>query len=138
MTEQQMKERAEKYAEKVSFRIPFDGTNKFYDEKHFEWAKEAYLAGLRDNQEGKPEEKDENEALNAAMALCRTGWQMACDELLSYCNERKVSPEFIDHLFTMMDEKKKRQFSWETLRAEMAKMDATALAGNKIDTDDKH
>src|SRR5690606_31212198 len=60
----------------------------------------------RDESEGSEAVDKEAEIVQSAMALARTGWQMACDELLSFCNDKKVSPEFMDQIFSMMDEKK--------------------------------
>lgn len=36
---------ANEYAEKISFRIPYDGSNDFYDTKVFEDCNAAYIAG---------------------------------------------------------------------------------------------
>lgn len=48
---------AGEYADKASFRVPFDGSNKFYDDNHFKWAKEAYLAAC-EAREKEMQEKD--------------------------------------------------------------------------------
>ena len=68
------------------------------------------------------ENKENTEMLQVAMALVRCGWQMACDELLLWCSDKKVSPQFTDQLLDMMDKEKKRQFDWGKLRQEMEKM----------------
>jgi hypothetical protein len=34
---------ADFYAEKVAFRVPYDGSNKFYDDDHYKWAKETAI-----------------------------------------------------------------------------------------------
>ena len=36
---------AEEYAEEHAFRVPYDGSNKFYDDVDFKASKEGYLAG---------------------------------------------------------------------------------------------
>lgn len=40
-----IKQAAGEYADKVSFRVPFDGSNKFYDDNHHKWAQEAFETG---------------------------------------------------------------------------------------------
>ena len=40
-------EMAEEYAEKHSFRVPYDGSNKFYDDTDFKASKDGFLAGLK-------------------------------------------------------------------------------------------
>jgi hypothetical protein len=71
-----------------------------------------------------PEQKEmeSKEILQVAMALVRCGWQMACDDMLLWCADKKVSPQFTDQLIEMMDKEKKRQFNWVKLREEMEKM----------------
>lgn len=69
------------------------------------------------------EQEKSKEMLQIAMALVRCGWQMACDEMLLWCSDKKVSPQFTDQLFEMMDKEKKKQFNWAKLREEMEKMD---------------
>jgi hypothetical protein len=67
-----------------------------------------------------PEQKEmeSKEILQVAMALVRCGWQMACDDMLLWCADKKVSPQFTDQLIEMMDKEKKRQFNWVKLREE--------------------
>ena len=36
---------AEEYAEKHAFRIPYDGSDKFYDDKDYECSKEGFQKG---------------------------------------------------------------------------------------------
>ncbi len=40
-------EMAEEYAEEHSFRVPYDGSNKFYDDTDFKASKDGFLAGLK-------------------------------------------------------------------------------------------
>lgn len=40
-----MEDAAGEYAEKHSFRVPYDGSNKFYDDNDFKWSKEGFIAG---------------------------------------------------------------------------------------------
>jgi hypothetical protein len=42
---EELKQEAEDYAEKHAFRVPYDGSNKFYDDVDFNASKEGYLAG---------------------------------------------------------------------------------------------
>jgi len=44
MTDEEM---AEEYAEKHSFRVPYDGSNKFYDDVDYKASKDGFLAGLK-------------------------------------------------------------------------------------------
>ena len=44
MTEE-LKKEAEEYADKHAFRVPYDGSNKFYDDVDFKASKDGYLAG---------------------------------------------------------------------------------------------
>lgn len=46
-------EKAEKYAEKHAFRVPYDGSNNFYDEKDYKVSKEGFLAGLAEGRKEK-------------------------------------------------------------------------------------
>ena len=53
---------AEEYAEEHAFRVPYDGSNKFYDDVDFKASKEGYLAGAefgynKANEWHKPSEK---------------------------------------------------------------------------------
>lgn len=41
-----LKESADKHADDVGFRVPYDGSNKFYDDNHIKWAKESFIAGV--------------------------------------------------------------------------------------------
>lgn len=43
-----LKEAANKHADDVGFRVPYDGSNKFYDDKHVKWAKESFIAGYNE------------------------------------------------------------------------------------------
>ena len=58
-------EMAEEYAEKHSFRVPYDGSNKFYDDTDFKASKDGFLAGLK---AGRPQwhdlRKDKNDLPN--------------------------------------------------------------------------
>ena len=54
-------EMAEEYAEKHSFRVPYDGSNKFYDDTDFKASKDGFLAGLK---AGRPQWHDLRKAPN--------------------------------------------------------------------------
>ena len=45
MTKEELKKEADDYADKHAFRVPYDGSNKFYDDVDFKASKEGYLAG---------------------------------------------------------------------------------------------
>lgn len=40
-----IEERAEVYSEKHSFRLPYDGSNKFYDDVDYKASKDGYIKG---------------------------------------------------------------------------------------------
>ena len=45
MNEKLLEQRAGEYAEKHAFRVPYDGSNKFYDDVDFKASKDGYIAG---------------------------------------------------------------------------------------------
>ena len=45
MTKEELKKEADNYADKHAFRVPYDGSNKFYDDVDFKASREGYLAG---------------------------------------------------------------------------------------------
>lgn len=45
MTKEELRKEAGDYAEKHAFRVPYDGSNKFYDDVDFKASEEGYLAG---------------------------------------------------------------------------------------------
>ena len=45
MTKKELEKEADNYAEQHAFRVPYDGSNKFYDDVDFKASKEGYLAG---------------------------------------------------------------------------------------------
>ncbi len=47
MTKEELEKEADDYAEKHAFRVPYDGSNKFYDDVDFKASKEGYLAGAK-------------------------------------------------------------------------------------------
>jgi hypothetical protein len=67
MTDEEM---AEEYAEKHSFRVPYDGSNKFYDDTDFKASKDGFLAGLK---AGRPQwhdlRKDPNDLPNEGISV---------------------------------------------------------------------
>lgn len=56
------------------------------------------------------------------MALVRYGWNAAATEIFDYCNANKVSQAFTDKLIEMLDESKKRDFSYERFKEEYDKL----------------
>jgi chaperonin GroEL (HSP60 family) len=63
MTEKELKKEAEDYAEKHAFRVPYDGSNKFYDDVDFKASKEGYLAGAEPREKRISELEKENAEL---------------------------------------------------------------------------
>lgn len=47
MTKEELEKEADDYAEKHAFRVPYDGSNKFYDDVDFKASKDGYLAGAK-------------------------------------------------------------------------------------------
>lgn len=47
MTEEELEKEADDYAENHAFRVPYDGSNKFYDDVDFKASKEGYIAGYK-------------------------------------------------------------------------------------------
>ena len=47
MTKEELEKEADDYADKHAFRVPYDGSNKFYDDVDFKASKEGYLAGAK-------------------------------------------------------------------------------------------
>lgn len=45
MTKEELEKEAGEYADMHAFRVPYDGSNKFYDDVDFKASKEGYLAG---------------------------------------------------------------------------------------------
>ena len=45
MTKEELEKEAEDYADKHAFRVPYDGSNKFYNDVDYKASKEGYLAG---------------------------------------------------------------------------------------------
>lgn len=40
-------EAADRYADEHAFRVPYNGSNKFYDDNDFKWSKEGFIAGAK-------------------------------------------------------------------------------------------
>lgn len=47
MSEETLESAANDYADKHGFRVPYDGTNKFYDDNDVKWSKEGFIAGAK-------------------------------------------------------------------------------------------
>ncbi len=78
MTKEELEKEAYDYAEKHAFRVPYDGSNKFYDDVDFKASEEGYLAGAE------PREKRiaELEAQIEKMKCCEN-----CVHREPYCEE---------------------------------------------------
>lgn len=48
MTEK-LERKAEQFADKHAFRVPYDGSNKFYDDTDYKASKDGYIAGATEN-----------------------------------------------------------------------------------------
>ena len=63
------KKEAEEYAEKHAFRIPYDGSDKFYDDKDYECSKEGFQKGA---EFGYSKSKNEaKEIIKGLLSCCR-------------------------------------------------------------------
>lgn len=74
----------------------------------------------------------EKQTLETLMALVRCGWTQAANEILTYCSDNKVSPQFMDKIFEMLDENKKHQFVYGLFEEELKKAPAPPAAGEKM------
>ena len=50
MTKEQIEQNAEEYSEKHAFRVPYDGSNKFYDDVDYKAPKDGYINGALSRQ----------------------------------------------------------------------------------------
>lgn len=69
MTNEELLNEAEDYAERHSFRIPYDGSNKFYDDKDYESSKEGYFAGAEPREKKIEELTEENNHLRRLIGI---------------------------------------------------------------------
>jgi len=63
MTKEELKKEADDYADKHAFRVPYDGSNKFYDDVDFKASREGYLAGAEPREKRIEELEKENAIL---------------------------------------------------------------------------
>ena len=82
MSARTLKERAAEYAEKHSFRVPYDGTKNFYDEKDYKSSEEGYIAGA---------EKEKKLMAKEAIKYISKNWQ-----------SKTVTPVMIEELKKIM------------------------------------
>ena len=71
MTKEQLVKEAEEYAEKHVFRVPYYGSNKFYDDVDFKASKEGYLVGAEPREKiiAKLEEQNKNQEESLRITL---------------------------------------------------------------------
>lgn len=75
MTEEH-EQKADEYAEKHAFRVPYDGSNKFYDDVDFKASKEGYLAGAEPREKRIAKLEEENRYLRDEI-----------EDLTAYCDQ---------------------------------------------------
>jgi hypothetical protein len=63
MTKEKLEKEADDYADKHAFRVPYDGSNKFYDDVDFKASKEGYLAAAEPREKRIAELEAYNEKL---------------------------------------------------------------------------
>lgn len=63
MTKEELEKEAGDYADEHAFRVPYDGSNKFYDDVDFKASKEGYLAGAEPREKRIEELEKENDKL---------------------------------------------------------------------------
>ena len=71
MTKEQLEKEAGDYAEKHAFRVPYDGSNKFYDDVDFKASKEGYIIGAEPREKiiAKLEEQNKNQEESLRITL---------------------------------------------------------------------
>ncbi len=63
MAKEELEKEADDYADKHAFRVPYDGSNKFYDDADFKASKEGYLAGAKPREKRIKKLKQKNKRL---------------------------------------------------------------------------
>lgn len=71
MDREKLEKEAADYAEKHAFRVPYDGSNKFYDDVDFKASKEGYLVGAEPREKiiAKLEEQNKNQEESLRITL---------------------------------------------------------------------
>ena len=71
MNREKLEKEAGDYAEKHAFRVPYDGSNKFYDDIDFKASKEGYLVGAEPREKiiAKLEEQNKNQEESLRITL---------------------------------------------------------------------
>ena len=75
MTKEELEKEAGDYADKHAFRVPYDGSNKFYDDVDFKASKEGYLASAKPREKRIAKLEKENAELKeqcSILADCNT------------------------------------------------------------------
>lgn len=71
MNREKLEKEAGDYAEKHAFRVPYDGSNRFYDDVDFKASKEGYIAGAEPREKiiAKLEEQNKNQEESLRITL---------------------------------------------------------------------
>ena len=94
----ELNKETEEYAEKHGFRIPYDGSNKFYDDNDVKWSKEGFISEASSKFVKK-------QILQAQINLCNSAldWSNIQDETSEYI-ENKLK-QLQQELKQLQDEK---------------------------------
>ena len=106
MTEE-LKQKAEQFAEKHSFRVPYDGSNKFYDDTDYKASKDGYIAGAT---EATKELQKENERLaKHILELQKDKGRLADENKRISIQYAEETDETIKELEAQIEELKKKK-----------------------------
>lgn len=100
----ELEKEADKYADEHAFRVPYDGSNNFYDDVDFKASKEGYLAGANPREKRIAELEKENTELrrNEFNARSCLELQQSQDKaILNYMGEqltkaKEIIKEFVE------------------------------------------
>lgn len=121
-----LEEAADEYSEKHGFRVPYDGSNNFYDEVDVKASKEGFIAGAKwmANQmpmpedtvlfqkgveEGRRLEKDEHRLTWEDMVLLRTLFDATdANQSMGALTVQPMTREYYEYLLREFNEQRKR------------------------------
>ena len=110
MTNEQIEKKADMYAERHAFRVPYDGSNNFYDDKDFEWSKEGFIAGAQSRQAEIDELNNKIDNLNKSIndlndeydKLCKSS-SKAIGAIMIYKDNEKYLIEILQELMAQIE-----------------------------------
>ena len=108
MNKKELEKEAGDYADKHAFRVPYDGSNKFYDDVDFKASKEGYLAGAKPREKRIEELENKIADIKANCDLAIEGRDIKIKELeqklenIRYYLENEIPHEFINEATTII------------------------------------